>query len=89
LKYKTQTQAIKAFCKECLYDEHDEGTYLKQITECTAPECPLYEYRPVDKVERDRRRAIKVAKMTPAELKKYKIKQETARVRLVRTLHSK
>jgi hypothetical protein len=32
--------AIKAFCLECI------GYERKEITNCTAPLCPLYEYRP-------------------------------------------
>lgn len=33
-------QAIKAFCLECV------GLIRKDITECTAKQCPLWKYRP-------------------------------------------
>jgi len=33
-------QAIKAFCLECV------GHVRKDITNCTAQQCPLYKYRP-------------------------------------------
>lgn len=38
---------IDAFCCSCIYDPYDKGTWRKQVENCTAPNCPLYEVRPV------------------------------------------
>ncbi|RLW63586.1 MAG: hypothetical protein B6D73_15210 [gamma proteobacterium symbiont of Stewartia floridana] len=37
---------INAKCVECIYDPYQSGTWRKQIENCTAPACPLYEVRP-------------------------------------------
>lgn len=37
---------IDAFCVECIYDPCSEGTWRKQVTDCTAPSCPLFTVRP-------------------------------------------
>lgn len=39
-KNASPRQAIKAFCHEC------QGYDRLAITQCSAPACPLYEYRP-------------------------------------------
>lgn len=39
--------AINAMCKECLYDPiGGVGNWRQQVTNCTAPKCPLYPVRP-------------------------------------------
>ena len=38
---------INAFCIECIYDPYSEGTWRKQVTECTALTCPLFSVRPL------------------------------------------
>jgi len=38
---------INAFCIECIYDPYAEGTWRKQVSECTVPTCPLYSVRPL------------------------------------------
>ncbi len=43
----SRKKAIDNFCRECIYDAKAEGTWRKQIEDCTAPKCPLFEYRPV------------------------------------------
>ena len=35
------TEAIKAFCWECV------GWEWQEVNHCTAPACPLYPYRPI------------------------------------------
>ena len=37
---------IDAFCVECIYDPCSEGTWRKQVADCTAKRCPLYTVRP-------------------------------------------
>jgi len=39
-------KAINAFCRGCLYDPHEPGTWRQQVHACTATDCPLYEIRP-------------------------------------------
>ena len=43
----TRQQAIEAMCKECSYDELDEGTWRQQIGRCEITDCPLWVYRPM------------------------------------------
>ena len=43
MKTKSKADAIKAKCLECVNFRY------KRITECTAPQCPLYEVRPYQK----------------------------------------
>lgn len=46
-------QAINQFCRECLYDPSERGTWRAQVHECTAKACPLYQVRPLaSKAER-------------------------------------
>jgi len=45
----TRQEAINAHCRQCIYDElGGNGSWRKQVTDCTSPECPLFEYRPID-----------------------------------------
>ena len=81
-KKLTQTQAIRAFCTECIYDGiGGSGNALTQITNCTAKDCPLYEWRPLNKDAKEVEKQRKIAAMTPEELKDYEEKCEIARVR--------
>jgi hypothetical protein len=48
-KHTTLRQAVKAHCKACIYDEHNGGTWLDQVTKCTCKDCDLYEWRPMKK----------------------------------------
>ncbi len=34
-------------CRYCIYDPYSEGTWRKQVEECTGYECPLYKARPM------------------------------------------
>ncbi len=38
---------IRAFCCHCIYDPYSEGTWLKQVENCTSAHCPLFSVRPV------------------------------------------
>ncbi len=37
---------LNAFCIECVYDPYDDGTWRKQVENCTAMTCPLFQVRP-------------------------------------------
>lgn len=39
--------AIDQFCKSCIYDKSQPGTWRQQVEACGAKTCPLYVYRPV------------------------------------------
>lgn len=40
-------QAVFAKCRECIYDPiAGGGGWIKQVTACTSPECPLFDVRP-------------------------------------------
>jgi len=43
----SRKKAIDNFCKECIYDKKQEGTWRGQVENCTATNCPLYNYRPI------------------------------------------
>jgi hypothetical protein len=40
-------QAIKAKCKQCIYDPKTGGTFLAQIEACSVQSCPLWPLRPI------------------------------------------
>tara|TARA_Y100000310_G_C19986514_1_gene492165 strand:- start:252 stop:458 length:207 start_codon:yes stop_codon:yes gene_type:complete len=40
-------EAINNMCRYCIYDPYSEGTWRKQVEECTGYECPLYKARPM------------------------------------------
>jgi len=41
-----RSAAIQAMCCECIFDQFQEGTWRKQVEECTSTQCPLYKFRP-------------------------------------------
>ncbi len=41
----SRSKAIHAKCKDCIYDEHEEGTWRMQVFRCTMTDCALYPYR--------------------------------------------
>jgi len=43
----TRQQAINAFCRDCIVDNKDVGTWRTQVEGCEMTDCPLYEYRPI------------------------------------------
>ena len=45
----TRQQAIEAKCKDCTYDELDDGTWRQQVERCELIECSLWEYRPISR----------------------------------------
>ena len=47
VKRPSMRKAINDMCKACIYDGRSEGTWRKQVEECTSPKCPLYPLRPV------------------------------------------
>lgn len=42
----SRTKAINDFCKECIYDKSEPGTWREQVELCNCTTCPLYGYRP-------------------------------------------
>ena len=38
--------AVNRFCRECVYDNYEVGSWRAQVHRCTANECPLYQVRP-------------------------------------------
>ena len=43
----TPMAAIRAKCKDCIYDEKNVGTWRQQVQGCTSTDCPLYPLRPL------------------------------------------
>ncbi len=55
-KKRTRQRAIKAMCAHCMgcTKDHIEPGFRECIRNCTAPNCPLYFYRPYqDKETKD------------------------------------
>jgi hypothetical protein len=55
-KKRTRQRAIKAMCAHCMgcTKDHIEQGFRESIRNCTAPNCPLYFYRPYqDKETKD------------------------------------
>jgi len=42
----TRKKAIDAFCKMCIHDTCEKGTWRQQVEACPATECPLFKFRP-------------------------------------------
>jgi hypothetical protein len=38
---------VDAKCIECIYDPCQDGSWRKQVENCTARDCPLYSVRPL------------------------------------------
>lgn len=53
MRGRSPKSAMQAFCLECV------GWVKDEVTKCTDPECPLYPYRPYQKVPWKRQRGIK------------------------------
>jgi hypothetical protein len=64
---KSPQQAIKAFCKSCIYDPENGGTWTEQVEGCTVVKCELYEHRPLTMKTRKKMREKYLASLTPAE----------------------
>lgn len=39
----TRQEAINLKCKECAYDELDDGTWRQKVERCEITDCPLME----------------------------------------------
>mgnify|MGYP001025514568 FL=1 len=44
---KSKAKAINEFCKWCIYDAEDRGTWREQVQNCNSKECPLFNFRPL------------------------------------------
>lgn len=38
---------VDAFCRYCIFDSHADGSWRKQVENCTCHNCPLYDVRPM------------------------------------------
>lgn len=76
----TRQQAINRQCRLCIYDAHaGNGTWREQTENCTAPDCPLYEYRPISQGTQDRLKQERYDAMSDEEKAAYdKAGQEAA-----------
>ena len=43
----TRQEAIDAFCKSCIWDNEEEGTWRQQVKACDIESCALHPYRPM------------------------------------------
>ena len=57
-KKPSMRKAINDMCKSCIFDGSSEGTWRKQVEDCTSPNCPLYPLRPITHVTNDNRKKL-------------------------------
>jgi hypothetical protein len=38
---------INEMCRWCIHDRNSAGSWREQVYRCTAPECPLWDVRPI------------------------------------------
>lgn len=60
----SRTKAIEEFCKACIYDPTEAGSWRKQCEECSVSNCPLYAFRPMTIETINANRVKKVKKKT-------------------------
>lgn len=62
----TPLACIAEFCKECIYDPTEKGSWRQQVENCHMTKCPLYPVRPItlDSIYANRR-AAESAKLIP------------------------
>jgi hypothetical protein len=53
-------KAIENFCKDCIYDETESGSWRLQVEGCKATSCALWEVRPVTIGTREANRVKRV-----------------------------
>ena len=47
MKIGSRAKAIDKFCKSCIYDKLDVGTWRYQTEHCKSTDCELYGFRPM------------------------------------------
>ncbi len=54
-------KCVEDYCKWCIYDPVVEGSWRKQVEQCGATDCPLWEVRPrtMATVEKERNKSTK------------------------------
>lgn len=81
-------QAIKKFCKGCIYDPLAGGTWLEQVENCTITQCELYDYRPLTAKTRKNLDEKKLAMLSVEERGIIEVKRKNARENML-NLHTK
>lgn len=64
---KSPQQAINEKCKECIYDEHNGGTWREQTEACTVTSCALYDLRPISSVTKRQRSEARFNALSESE----------------------
>lgn len=54
---------VTKYCKECIYDDTQPGSWRKQVELCTSTQCPLYEVRPTTMKTQEAKRKPRAAKI--------------------------
>src|SRR5690606_29997894 len=47
----TRSEAVAAKCRECIYDPCAAGNWREQVADCCSAGCPLFDFRPVPKLD--------------------------------------
>ena len=72
---KAYGKAVRAKCKDCIYDPLAGGTWLKQVENCNVYYCPLWVVRPITRQSRlDGLKAYEIDKMREYHLERAREK---------------
>ena len=58
-------KAIHNYCKGCIYDPLDKGTWRDQVERCTITHCELFEHRPRSTAYKREQRERYLQSLTP------------------------
>lgn len=76
-------KAIHQFCKECIHDPMETGTWQQQVENCHITDCPLHEHRYISEKTRKLIREEEYSQMSLEERKKIDDKLEQSRKMIV------
>ena len=77
----TLKQAVKANCKDCIYDPGAGGNFLEQIEACTITSCHLHEHRPITSATKQKLKEATLALLTNEQRQNIEeLRNERARI---------
>jgi len=74
-------KAIANFCKGCIYDPLEKGTWREQVENCSIPHCELFEHRPRSTTYKRQQRELYLQTLSPEELIMERFKSRQIRER--------
>ena len=78
----SRQKAIEVYCRGCIVDPLDTGTWRGQVTNCLDTDCALYGYRPLDQEAKAIRKKERYDALSPEEQIAYDKKSTEAARRM-------